>query len=91
MSFLKNLKISLRQFTVLVLLGLSVYLQSPVVAAVAALALFIKEGREHLEHKTKVIELQVFERKLDAQAEEMRQIRNAMNNMVQRHAQTFGE
>lgn len=88
---MKNLSISLRQFTVLSLLGLAVWLQSPVIAGAVVLALLIKEGREHLEHKSKVIELETFQKKLDAQEEDIRQLRNEIHRMVTRHAQTFGE
>ncbi len=88
---MKNFSISLRQFTVLALLGLAVWLQSPVIAAAVVLALFIKEGREHLEHKSRVIELETFQKQLDSQQEEVRQLRNEIHRMVTRHAQTFGE
>lgn len=88
---MKNFSISLRQFTVLSLLGLAVWLQSPLIALAVVAALVIKEGREFLEQKTRVIELESFQKKLDAQEEEIRQVRNEINRMVTRHAQTFGE
>lgn len=88
---MKFFSVSLRQFTVVTLLALAVWLKSPAVAGAVVLTLAIKEGREFLENKQRVVELQVFERKLDAQSEEIRQVRAEMNRMVVRHAQTFGE
>lgn len=88
---MKSFSLSLRQFTVVSLLGLAIWLKSPLVALAVVATLAIKESREFLEHKTKVIELESFQRKLDAQEEEIRQVRNEINRMVTRHAQTFGE
>lgn len=82
---------SLRQFVVIALLGLAVWLQSPLVALAVVATLAIKEGREFLENKQRVVELVAFEQKLNQQAEEIRQVRAEMNRMVVRHAQTFGE
>ncbi len=88
---MKFFSVSLRQFTVLSLLALAVWLKSPLIACAVVATLAIKEGREFLENKQRVVELQAFERKLDAQSEEIRQVRAEMNRMVVRHAQTFGE
>lgn len=88
---MKNFSLSLRQAVVITLVALAAYVQSPAIAAVAVLALFVKEGREFLENKQKVLELQAFERKLDAQAEELRRVEVQLHQMLSRHAQTFGE
>ena len=88
---MNRFKVSLRQFTVLSLLGLAVWLKSPAIACAVVLTLAIKEGREYLENKQRVIELDEFEKRLVAQSEEIRQVRAEMNRMVMRHAQTFGE
>ena len=83
--------LSLRQFTVLALLGLAIWLQSPLIALAVVAALVIKEGREFLENKQRVVELVEFEKKLEGQAEEIRQLRGEMSRMILRHSQTFGE
>lgn len=88
---MKNFSISLRQFTVLSLLGLAVWLQSPLIACAVVAALVIKEGREFLEQKQRIVELEEFEKRLNAQADELRQVRGEMNRIVVRHAQTFGD
>lgn len=88
---MKRFSISLRQFTVVTLLGLAIFLKSPLIALAVVATLAIKEGREYLEQKQRVVELETFERKLEVQAEEIRQMRNEMHRMVVRHAQTFGE
>lgn len=88
---MKKFSISLRSFTVLSLLGMAVWLHSPLIALAVVATLLIKEGREFLEQKQRVIELDEFKRTLDQQAEELKRVQSSLNQVLTRHAQTFGD
>lgn len=88
---MKDLKVTLGQFTVLALIGLAVWLQSPVIAIGAVLALVVKEGREYLDSKKKSVEIAAFEERLERQEDALRQLTGNVSRVVSKQAQYFGE
>ncbi len=82
---------TLGQFTVLALLGLSFWLQSPVIACAVVVAMAVKEGREYLDSKKKNVEMLVLENKVGAFEEKVNRLQNELNRLVTRQSQYFGE
>lgn len=82
---------SLNQVVVLVLLGLSVYLKSPIVACAAVLALAIKEAKHVFESRQKAVETTVLENRVDEVEGRLKSIQNDLNRAMVRQAQYFGE
>lgn len=91
MISLKNFSISLRQFTVLSLLGLAVWLKSPLIACAVVVALIVKEGREYLASKDKSLETQILEAQINVMREELRRLQGEMNQIIVRTSQYFGD
>lgn len=87
---MKNVQIKLGQFTVLALLGLAVYLKSPVVAVAAVAAIAVKEAREHFDRKAKTIEAEQVEARMVAMEERIRQQDGQLNQLASRYQQYLG-
>lgn len=83
--------ISLSQFVVLSLLCLSVYLQSPLIALGAVVALAIKEAKEFYGSRQRSIEVADLERKLEQVEQKFKALQNDLNRVVVRQAQYLGE
>jgi len=88
---MKNFSISLRQFTVLALLGLAVWLQSPLIACAVVVTLAIKEAREYFEGRQKNLDVAQLEARVNGLTEELRKLHGEMNRVVSRQVQYFGE
>jgi len=83
--------VSLGQVTVLSLLGMAIWLQSPLVAGAVVLALLVKEGREFLDRKVRASEMGTVESRIDALEESLRRLQGETNRIVTKQAQYFGE
>ena len=88
---INKIAISLSQFVVLSLLGLSIYLKSPYVALGVVVALAIKEAKELYANRYKQAEVADLERKVADVESKFKALQNDLNRIVVRQAQYFGE